>query len=49
MIDDVVSEVLSNEDLRADRIHPNARGYRQMADKIAEALADAGLAPELSI
>lgn len=49
VIDDVVSEVLSNEDLRADRIHPNARGYRQMADKIAEALADAGLAPELSI
>lgn len=49
VIDDVVSEVLSNEDLRADRIHPNARGYRHMADRIAEALFDAGLAPELSI
>ena len=45
LIDDVFSEVLSNEDLRADRIHPNARGYRQMADSIAEAFIDAGLKP----
>ncbi|MGC8119926.1 arylesterase [Marinobacter sp. VGCF2001] len=43
LIGDIFSEVLSDEDLRADRIHPNARGYRKMADGIAAALTEAGL------
>ena len=43
LIDDIFSEVLSADHLRADRIHPNARGYRQLADGIAEALTRAGL------
>ena len=43
LIDDIFSEVLSEEGLRADRIHPNARGYREMADGIAAALTEAGL------
>lgn len=43
LIDDVFSEVLSEERLRADRIHPNAQGYRQLAEGIAEVLTEAGL------
>ncbi len=43
LIDDIFSEVLSDEGLRSDRIHPNARGYRKMADGIAAALTEAGL------
>lgn len=43
LIGGVFSGVLSDDDLRADRIHPNADGYRVMADDIADALADAGL------
>jgi acyl-CoA thioesterase-1 len=48
VIDDIFSEVLSDEGLRADRIHPNARGYRQMARGIAEALTDAGLKSQIA-
>ena len=43
LVEDVFSEVLSNAALRADRIHPNADGYRKLADGIAAALAKAGL------
>ena len=43
LIDNIFSEVLSDEGLRADRIHPNAMGYRKMADGIAAALTEAGL------
>lgn len=32
LIPDVFSDVLSRPELCADRIHPNAAGYRQMAD-----------------
>ncbi|MDI9244741.1 GDSL-type esterase/lipase family protein [Marinobacter sp. CHS3-4] len=48
LIDGIFSEVLSDEGLRADRIHPNASGYRKMADGIAAALTEAGLKPEIS-
>lgn len=43
LIEDVFAGVLSDADLRADRIHPNAAGYRVIAERIAEELADAGL------
>lgn len=43
LVKDVLSTVLSDASLRADRIHPNAEGYRALADGIADALADAGL------
>jgi acyl-CoA thioesterase-1 len=48
LIDDIFSEVLSDEGLRADLIHPNASGYRQMARGIAEALTDAGLKSQIA-
>lgn len=43
LIPDVFSETLSDDSLRDDRIHPNAAGYRRMADGMADALHDAGL------
>jgi acyl-CoA hydrolase len=43
LVKDVLSAVLSDASLRADRIHPNAEGYRALANGIADALADAGL------
>ncbi|WP_018649090.1 MULTISPECIES: GDSL-type esterase/lipase family protein [unclassified Thioalkalivibrio] len=43
LIDGVLSGVLSNGDLRADRIHPNAAGYQQMAEQIADGLEESGL------
>jgi acyl-CoA hydrolase len=43
VIDDVFSDVLSRPELRADQIHPNAAGYRKMADGIHSALKQLGL------
>ncbi|WP_038053355.1 GDSL-type esterase/lipase family protein [Thioalkalivibrio sp. ALJ1] len=47
LIEGVLSGVLSASELRADPVHPNARGYRRIATEIAEALDDLGfwLAP----
>jgi acyl-CoA hydrolase len=44
VISDVFSDVLSQPDLRADQIHPNAAGYRKMAAGIHSALKQLGLA-----
>lgn len=43
LVPDVFSDILSNADLRADTIHPNAAGYRLLAEGIAEVLRDSGL------
>lgn len=40
---DIFAEVLSTPELRADAIHPNASGYRQLAAGIATALEEYGL------
>ncbi|MDR1275730.1 MAG: GDSL-type esterase/lipase family protein [Candidatus Accumulibacter sp.] len=42
LIDSVFSDVLSDKELRSDQVHPNARGYRQMADRIGDALRKFG-------
>lgn len=43
LVEEVFSDVLSDASLRADRIHPNAEGYRKLADGIAKTLGKAGL------
>jgi acyl-CoA hydrolase len=43
LVNGVFSSVLSDAALRADQIHPNAEGYRKLADGIAAALTGAGL------
>lgn len=44
VVSDVFAEILGNPDLCADQIHPNARGYSQMASGIHASLRKAGLA-----
>ncbi len=43
LVPDLLSEILSQDHLRADEIHPNAAGYRALAEGLAEALRAAGL------
>ena len=43
LVENTFSEVLSDDELRADRIHPNAEGYLRLAEGIAEQLTSAGL------
>lgn len=43
LVPDIFSEILSDSDLRADEIHPNAQGYEQLAHGIQAVLAEHGL------
>jgi acyl-CoA thioesterase I len=43
LIDDVIADILSTPELKADPVHPNAQGYAQLAEGIARGLHEAGL------
>ena len=44
VVSDIFSDVLSQPELRADAIHPNAAGYRRLANEMYSALKQLGLA-----
>lgn len=43
LVSDIFSEVLSDDDLKADEIHPNARGYAVFTAGLVERLTAVGL------
>lgn len=43
LVADVFADVLSDPDLKADPIHPNAAGYRKLAEGVADTLRGTGL------
>jgi len=42
IVRDAVSTILREPDLRADRVHPNAKGYRRLAEAVREVLMRSG-------
>lgn len=40
-LDDTLSDILQNNRLKSDTIHPNAAGYRQLAEELAELIRHA--------
>ena len=42
LIEDLFSDVLAKNSLKADPIHPNAKGYRVVADELHDALVSLG-------
>ena len=46
LVEDVFSDILSTDELKADEIHPNGEGYRVLALGIVATLREAGLLGE---
>lgn len=45
VVSDVFADILGQPELRADQIHPNAKGYQQMASGLYSSLEKVGLVP----
>ena len=43
LIPNAFAKILTDPQLKSDQVHPNAAGYRQLTDDIAQALRKAGL------
>lgn len=43
LVPSIFARILADPDLKADPIHPNAAGYRKLAEGIADSLAQSGL------
>ncbi len=39
---DVLTKILRDASLKADQVHPNAKGYRLMAERVADLLRKSG-------
>lgn len=42
LVEDVLADLLSDRQYKSDRIHPNAAGYRKLAEAVADRLQTAG-------
>ena len=38
LLDSLLERILGNDSLKSDHIHPNAKGYRQIAEEIYQAM-----------
>ena len=45
--EDILSEIIADNRLKADQIHPNAKGYRILAEEIADLLSRTGAIQKL--
>ena len=43
LVDGILEDIISDESLKSDHIHPNAKGYHAMANRIYEALVGFGI------
>lgn len=42
LVEDIITELLADRQYKSDRIHPNAAGYRKLAEAVADRLKSAG-------
>ena len=47
LVEDLISDILSDPALRADPIHPNSAGYRVLAEGLVARMRETGILPEL--